>query len=297
MHPAPSVILFTSLSGLGFGLLFFLGLGLPDVSGWVAFVFFFLAYALSVGGLLASTFHLGNPQRAMKAFKQWRSSWLSREGVFAVAALLVMGLYAAALIFLNVKLPFLGMIGAALSLGTVFCTAMIYAQLKTIPRWNQPLTPLLFLAYMFGGGALLSAQLKPAAMLLAALTLVQMLYWMLGDRRFAQAGSNIGTATGLAPLGKVRLLESPHSGTNYLLTEFAHQVGRKHARKLRIIALLCIGLVPVLLLTFITSGHGVAAIAVLLHLIGLFAARWLFFAEAEHVVGLYYDRHRQTSQL
>ena len=68
MHPAPSVILFTTLSGLGFGLLFFLGLGFPNVSGWVAFTFFAIAYALSVGGLMASTFHLGHPERALKAF-------------------------------------------------------------------------------------------------------------------------------------------------------------------------------------------------------------------------------------
>jgi DMSO reductase anchor subunit len=27
-----------------------------------------------------------------------------------------------------------------------------------------------------------------------------------------------------------------------------------------------------------------------LHLIGAFAARWLFFAQAEHVVGLYYGK-------
>ena len=65
MHPAPSVILFTVLSGLGFGLLAFLGLGLPPVSGWVAFAAWGFGYALAVGGLMASTFHLGNPQRAL----------------------------------------------------------------------------------------------------------------------------------------------------------------------------------------------------------------------------------------
>jgi DMSO reductase anchor subunit len=65
MHPAPSVIVFTTLSGLGFGLLIWLGLGLPAVTGWVAFAFFVIAYGLAVGGLLASTFHLGRPERAM----------------------------------------------------------------------------------------------------------------------------------------------------------------------------------------------------------------------------------------
>ena len=39
MHPTPSVIIFTALSGLGFGLLVFLGLQMPDVTGGVAFIF------------------------------------------------------------------------------------------------------------------------------------------------------------------------------------------------------------------------------------------------------------------
>ncbi|RZW11452.1 MAG: dibenzothiophene desulfurase, partial [Rhodobacteraceae bacterium] len=34
MHPAPSIILFTTLSGLGFGMLTFLGLDVPAPRGW-----------------------------------------------------------------------------------------------------------------------------------------------------------------------------------------------------------------------------------------------------------------------
>lgn len=292
MHPAPSVIVFTAFSGLGFGLLAFLGLNVPDVTGLTAFVFFFIGYALAVGGLLASTFHLGNPQRAIKAFSQWRSSWLSREGVFAVLALCVMGLYAACLIFLNLRLPILGIIGAILCLISVYCTSMIYGQLKTVPRWNQPLTPVLFMMFTLTGGALLAGQVKLAAALMVLLCAVQYAHWVIGDKRLAQSGATIETATGLGHLGKVRLLESPHSGTNYLLKEMAHQVGRKHAVKLRTIALLCLGALPFALLVLTAPGHLSALVAILLHLVGLFAARWLFFAEAEHVVALYYDRHK-----
>ena len=143
MHPAPSVITFTTLSGLGFGLLIWLGIGLPAVTGWVAFTFFAIAYALAVGGLMASTFHLGHPERAIKAFSQWRSSWLSREGICAVAALVVMAAYGAGLVFFGTQIAMLGWIGAALSLATVFTTSMIYAQMNTVPRWKTPLTPAL----------------------------------------------------------------------------------------------------------------------------------------------------------
>ena len=126
MHPAPSVIVFTSISGLGFGLLAWLGLGFPAVTGWSAFAFFFIAYALAVGGLISSTFHLGRPERAIKAFTQWRSSWLSREGWCAVAALVVMGLYAIGAVFFGARWGFIGFIGAVLCMLTVFTTAMIY---------------------------------------------------------------------------------------------------------------------------------------------------------------------------
>ena len=57
MHPAPSVIIFTTLSGLGFGLLAFLCLGYPSMGGLVGFVFFAIGFGLAIGGLLSSTFH------------------------------------------------------------------------------------------------------------------------------------------------------------------------------------------------------------------------------------------------
>jgi len=289
MHPAPSVIFFTTLSGLGFGLLAWLGIGLPDVTGWVAFVFFAIAYLLAVGGLLASTFHLGHPERAMKAFTQWRSSWLSREGWAAVLALVVMGLYGAGLVFFGTQYTVLGWIGTALSLLTVYSTSMIYAQLKTVPRWETPLTSVLFMVLSVAGGALLAGQATAALILLPIAAVVQVLWWVQGDTALSASGSNLATATGLGERGDVRAFEPPHTGTNYLLREFVYVVGRKHASKLRIIAF-CLGYgVPIVCL-LLSFGHMMAAIAVLSHLAGIIASRWLFFAEAEHVVGLYYGK-------
>ncbi|WP_281955907.1 dimethyl sulfoxide reductase anchor subunit family protein [Pseudophaeobacter arcticus] len=295
MHPAPSVILFTTLSGLGFGLLAFLGLGYPGVTGWVAFVFYTIAYGLAVGGLLASTFHLGHPERALKAFSQWRTSWLSREGICAVAALLVMGLYAIGAVFFENLWPVLGMIGAGLSLGTVFTTSMIYTQLKTIPRWNMPLTPVMFLSFSLAGGALLAGQESLATWLLLAAAAVQLAYWWQGDKAFAASGTTMASATGLGAEGAtVRAFEPPHTGSNYLLREFVHVVGRRHAQKLRAIALILGFALPVLLLVLPVDSslvkHLLAAFAVLSHMAGIAVSRWLFFAQAEHVVGLYYGK-------
>ncbi len=290
MHPAPSVILFSTLSGLGFGMLAWLGFGAPVVFGWTAFGYYFVAYALAVGGLLASTFHLGNPKNALKAFTQWKTSWLSREAWMSVLALIVMGLYAAGEVFLGQSYVVLGWIGAVLSMVTVFTTSMIYGQLKTVPRWNHPTTSVLFLLYSITGGALVTGHAMVAAVLLLVTGAVQLLAWSAGDKRFKARGSTIETATGLGFMGKVRQFEPPHTGTNYLLHEMVYVVGRKHAQTLRIIAILLVSIVPAFLVMMAPMAMPLLVVAVVAHLLGLFAQRWLFFAEAEHVVGLYYDQ-------
>ena len=288
MNPAGSVIVFTVSSGLGFGLLTWLGLGLPDVRGWAAFWYYALGFGLAGGGLLASTFHLGNPQRFLKAFSQWRSSWLSREGCLAVAALAVLGLFAIGSLMSAVWQP-LGYIGAVLAVLTVFATSMIYAQLKTVPRWNHWSTPVLFMLLSLGGGGLLAMQVWPATIFLALAGVMQLVAWLSGDGRFESRGTDIGTATGLGIRGIVRAFEPPHTGNNYLLKEMVHKVGRKHAVKLRIIAFVLMIVAPLGLL-IISYDVPMVILAAILNATGTFAQRWLFFAEAEHVVGLYYGK-------
>ena len=289
MHPSPSVIIFTALSGLGFGLLVFLGLKMPDVKGVLAFVFFVIGFGLAVGGLISSTFHLGRPERSLKAFKQWRSSWLSREAIAAVFTLSVMAVYAIGRIFFDYDIRILGVAGATMSIVTVFTTSMIYAQLKSIPRWNTKLTPAYFLSLSLAGGALLAVQIKFCLLLLLISGIIQLLVWIKGDRALALSGTTIESGTGLGNIGRVRAFEPPHTGTNYLLKEFVHIVGRKHSAKLRIIALILMIGTPILLLS-LSFSHFLAALAGLSHIAGLFISRWLFFAEAEHVVGLYYGK-------
>ena len=290
MHPAPSVILFSVLSGLGFGMLAWLGFGKPPMTGLFAFVFFFVAYALAVGGLLSATFHLGNPKNSLKAFSQWRTSWLSREGCCAIAALMIMSIYAIGAIFFETHWVLIGTIGAILSIVTVFTTSMIYAQLKTVPRWNHWSTPILFVSLSIFGGALMTGQVTVAMYGFVVVGLIQIFAWFSSDGRFARSGSTIETATGLGHIGKVRMFEPPHTGTNYLLKEMVYVIGRKHATKLRLLAIVLMVVIPVAMIGM-GAQHGIKAIvAVLSHVVGVFASRWLFFAEAEHVVGLYYGK-------
>ena len=171
---------------------------------------------------------------------------------------------------------------------------MIYAQLKTIPRWNMNLTPAMFLSFSLAGGALLAGQSAAAIVLLLIAGAVQLAYWKQGDAALANSGTDIGTATGLGSRGTVRAFEPPHTGSNYLLREFVHVVGRKHAAKLRMLALGFGFVLPLALLLVpmhdVVFKHLLALIAVIAHLIGIATSRWLFFAQAEHVVGLYYGK-------
>lgn len=286
MHPSPSVILFSTLSGLGFGFLAFLGWGVPMPSGLAAFLLWGLGYGLAIAGLLAATFHLGNRKNALKAFSQWRTSWLSREAWASVAALLLLVPMALS-DWLGLGLPrIIGQIGAVLALFTVFTTAMIYTQIKAVPRWNQWLTPVMFLTFAIAAGAMLSgAGWAPFALLAVGLVLLAL--WRVGDGAFHRAGQTLGSATGLDRVGRPSVFEPAHTAGNYLMREMIFVVGRKHARKLRLIALVFASLLPALIL-LLPLGWAGLMLAVLVHLAGALAARWLFFAEAEHVVGLYY---------
>src|SRR5690606_7954573 len=136
MHPALSIIVFTSVSGLGYGLAAVLGLGLLDPAfPWVGAAHL-LALTLISGGLLSSTLHLGNPQRAWRAFSQWRSSWLAREGVMAVISFVPLCVSAWLALFEGRYSPIAGVLGAAGSAVTVYCTSMIYASLRSVQAWN-----------------------------------------------------------------------------------------------------------------------------------------------------------------
>lgn len=289
MHPAPSLIAFTTLSGLGFGLMAWLGAGSVHGGRLVAAAFVLLALGLAGAGLLASLLHLGQPRRFLKAFREWRSSWLSREAWAACATMAAFALYGL-LWVLDLRIAALGWLVAALATATVFCTAMIYAQMRSVPRWRSPLTPAIFLLAALAGGALLADAVAPARVLLAALAAAQVADWIRGDRALARSGTSLATATGLGRLGALRSFAPPHTGENYLTREMGFVLARRHAGPLRAIGLTLAALLPLALASLLPFGHAVGGVAVLSHVAGVAVLRWLFFAEAEHVVGLYYGR-------
>ena len=311
MHPAYSVIFFTTATGAGYGLVALLGLGAGLGLAPPAFWFGLIALGLAVGligaGLLSSTGHLGHPERAWRAFSQWRSSWLSREGVAAVATFVPVAAFAFGWLVLGRTdgwVAAVGIVEALCAAFTVCATAMIYASLKPVPQWHSRFTlPAYLLFSATSGFVLLDALLgvfglASAVALAAALLLTALSWgWKVATWRHNDAlplPSDLNAATGLKG-GTVRSLEWPHTEENFVLKEMGFRVARKHARRMRIIAQVVAFAVPAacLLLALLAGGMLAATLPVVAALsqsVGLLVERWLFFAEAKHVVTLYYGR-------
>lgn len=318
MHPALSVIFFTTLSGAGYGLLAWLGisLALPRISGSLTMISvevqlaaLVLGLALSTIGLLSSLAHLGKPLRAWRALSQWRTSWLSREGVMALLILLPALAVGCVLLWgapgrgTTTALAVLGAVLAVCALLTVACTAMIYASLKPIPAWRHPLVlPGYVLFALSTGLALLFALLvtmldhqRPAGMLLVLaafawlLVGLKWLYWQRIDRTGLPATR--GGAIGL-PAREATVFERPHTEANYVTREMAFELARRQATRLRVgVCMLLVGgplLASFALVLHVASAAPVLWLAGGLMLAGAFVERWLFFAQARHVVTLYY---------
>ena len=312
MHPALSVIFFTTLSGAGYGLLFWAAFAslFVDVSPRPLLWSIALALVLSTIGLLSSMLHLGKPARTWRAFSQWRTSWLSREGVSAMVTFVLAVLLAAALLpqeldgsmqswrfRFSIAGALVAVLAMCAAIATVHCTAMIYASLKPIPAWRHRLVPFVYQAFaLITGGLLFSAiadvgnmPALAAIVVAIALALMKWRYWRAID---VPLPATRGDAVGL-PQRTATVFERPHTEANYLTKEMGFVVARKHARSLRMLSLVLFAALPILLLVpawmfvHLDTAPWYAA-AALCALAGAFVERWLFFAEAKHMVTLYY---------
>lgn len=311
MHPAFSVIFFTVSSGAGFGLFALLvladivrlGNGLSPLQLVIGGA---IALVLISAGLMSSVFHLANPKNAWRAFSRFRTSWLSREGVFAMA------FYPFALVYLGAAwfLPHMGWlrftfgtVAVLLAWVTIFSTGMIYACLKTIRQWHTPLVPANYVALAHFSGALLlliiayigGTRTEPfQAIALAFLCVAGLLkaiyyFWM----TYPGVASTINTATGFTR-AQVRLLDAGHTHGTFLTEEFGFQLARRHALLLKAVVFgAAFGLpLATLVLWYGQSSLLLFAAIALIAIAGIVVERWLFFAEARHVVNLYHGAQR-----
>ena len=311
MHPAFSVIFFTVASGAGFGLfslLFladFFALG-GGFSREQLIIGGLMSLGLIVFGLLSSTFHLANPKNAWRAFSRFRTSWLSREGVFAVVFMPLAFIYLLSIWF---DAPawlreISGFLAAVLAWITVFSTGMIYACLKTIRQWNTPLVPANYLALGYASGSLLlllgavvagldtMPYIAMSALIVSIAAVLKAIYyfWI----RSPGLSPTINTATGLSR-ARVKLLDTGHTHGTFLTQEFGFQIARQKAGLLKIVVFVLGFALPGLMLVWVFNQQGgemAAIVAALAGIAGAAVERWLFFAEARHVVNLYHGAQR-----
>jgi DMSO reductase anchor subunit len=309
MNPALSVIFLTTLIGAGQGL--FLALFIVEARAaagllpapspayyWIGSV---LALALLAGGLLASFFHLGHPERAWRTAAMWRSSWLSREVIVLPAFMAATAVYG----WMHWQgIPgtlVAGTAGAALCLALFLCTAMIYACIRFLQEWATALTLVNFTVFGCASGVALAAALAAqrgeavTAVVGAwaiALTVAGLLTRAASLWRNARLKprSSLQTAIGIKHPRIVQKAQG-FMGGSFNTREFFHGRAPGTLRAVKWMFLAGAFVIPALLLA---AGLALAVPALLwlacaLQFCGLLAERWFFFAQVNHPQNLYYQ--------
>ena len=307
MHPSKSIIFFTVISGTGYGI--FIGLLFNilfmEISYSLNYKLFIslVSFLMIVLGLLSSTLHLGHPERAWRAFSQWKSSWLSREGLVSVITFFPMVLFYYFWINNINGYVFLLIILCIFSLLTIFCTGQMYATLKTIPSWNNSLvTPI----YIFNGitvGSLFVYSInfyfnysiflyeKFIIITIVLNLLLKISYWILIRQK---TDTNIQTAVGIKSKN-ISFFEGPHTGKNYLTTEMINKSNNKNNNFLRLTFCILTFIIPLYMInqySTLIADQFILKLSMIfvfiLALVGMIIERYLFFIQSKHVVGLYY---------
>ena len=312
MHPAFSVIFFTVTSGAGYGLIALLGLfqflhfGI-FLDKNTFFISALIAFLLFTMGLISSTFHLANPKNAWRAFMRFRTSWLAREGLLAILFYPFLFLYLY-LTYIDYQINnFILMQIYSFSIFIfaiviIYCTGMIYACLKTIPQWNTLWTPVNYISIGIFLGSLIfffildfyNYEVEPYKFYLLLAIFFSFFMKIIYYFRIREPRHNIGQATNAAIKLKdtnVRLLDVGHTGSTFLTDEFGYKVAKRKLLKIKLFAIISGFLIPFLLIYihgFIYENLIFCFAAIFLAFVGMVAERWLFFAQAKHVVNLYH---------
>ena len=321
MHPAFSVIFLTTLIGAGQGLF----LALMTAQAYINIgalpaqphVFYgsasMVALSLLVGGLVASFFHLGHPERAWRAASQWRTSWLSRE-VIALPVTMGLVFVYGMLHYLNWnpnlfgaaappegELTFLvGLLGVAACFALYVCTGMIYACIKFLQEWHTTLTPLNYTLFGIASGFTLATAYASAyapeltkffggwAITFTVIVFVTRLASLVRNQRIKHR-SSLRTAIGIR--GNIVQKAQGAMGGSFNTREYFHGKTAAFLKSVKWIFLVLVFPVPVALLStgLAENAGALLTLAFLVQFVGLLAERWFFFAQANHPQNLYYQ--------
>ena len=307
MHPAFSILFFTTLAGTAQGLIVMLALAvLGGVYMAPSFLFMALGLAevLLVAGLAASFLHLGRKTQAWRAVLMWRTSWMSREVIVLPAVIGLVAVWWLAL-QMGATAPWTRAMPVLLLLGAValwYCTAMVYACLRFIEEWAHPLTVVNFTLIGLSSGLVLGcalaavsgeARLLQAAgpwAMVATLAAWAMRFVALRRNAGIQHKSTLQSATGITSAKLVQKSMGMSAGA-FNTREFFHGARRATLKNVKVgFQVLAFGLPALLLLWGLgTQSTWPWLLAAIVQAPGLLAERWFFFAEAKHPQNLYYQ--------
>ncbi len=320
MHPAFSVIFLTTLIGVGQGL--FLALftaqsyALFDLLPKQDSVAFYaqgsmLALLFLVGGLIASFFHLGRPERAWRSATQWRTSWLSREVLVLPAFMATVFLYGAVHLLgwkpvllvlpggIDIDLSVvLGALGTLLAFALFICTAMIYACLRFLREWHTPLTVINYILLGGASGFTLAAAFAAItapqltgffggwAVVITLMALVSRSASLWRNARL-KPKSTLQSAVGIKHPRIVQTTQGAMGGS-FNTREFFPGKKQDVIRRMKWLFLVATFFVPLLILP-IAQTSVVLFVGFAVQYAGLIVERWFFFAQANHPQNLYYQ--------
>jgi sulfite dehydrogenase (quinone) subunit SoeC len=307
MHPAFSILFFTTLAGVAQGLLVSVAVAaLMRVHMTPSFVLTAIAVGevLLIAGLAASFLHLGHKMRAWRAALMWRTSWMSREVIVLPVFIALVGVWWLALYFkLSASwVTLLPVLMVIFSLLLWYCTAMIYACLRFIEEWAHPLTIVNFTLIGLSSGMVLACALAAMAgqieflqtfgFATLALVLSAWFFRAMAVRRNAalRHKSTLQSATGIKASKLVQKSMGMSAGA-FNTREFFHGASAAAVKQVRLgFQVLGFALPALCLLWGLATGGMLPwVMAMALQAPGLLAERWYFFAQAKHPQNLYYQ--------
>lgn len=307
MHPAFSILCFTTLAGTAQGLIVLLALavlnGVVMAPGFLLMALG-LAEALLVAGLAASFLHLGRKMQAWRAVLMWRTSWMSREVIVLPAFIGLVAIWWLAL-RIGASEPWAKALPMLMLLGAValwYCTAMIYACLRFVEEWAHPLTVVNFTLIGLSSGLVLGCALAALAgegrllhvawpwAMVALLAAWAMRFAALRRNVCIKHKSTLQSATGIKSAQLVQKSMGMSAGA-FNTREFFHGAKQATLKNVRAVFQVLAFLLPALLLLWGVASQSVMpwVLAAIVQAPGLLAERWYFFAQAKHPQNLYYQ--------
>jgi DMSO reductase anchor subunit len=256
---------------------------------------------LGVGGLIASFFHLGRPERAWRTAAMWRTSWLSREVIALPLFMALVALYAWGIRSEASWSAWIGGLALLSTLALFVCTAMIYACIRFLQEWASPYTLANFFLMGCASGTMLAVplamELAPdlawnyavfAVLLTLAALAVRVASLRRNDR--IRPKSTTQSAIGVAH-PRVQQKSQGFTASSFNTREFFHGASPARMRTVRTAFLLLTFVVPVpmMIAGAKTEWLALACAACAVQYAGLVLERWFFLAQANHPQNLYYQ--------